>query len=139
MATKTTSKKSVESKKPSRKARIVIIRKDYTLDADGLVVGRLATQIATLLRGKNKPTFLPHLDHGDSVYVKNASKLKFTGNKLDQKVYYHYSGHPGGLKIKSAKDVFAKDPGDVLHRAVWNMLPKNKLRSQMIKRLKISN
>ena len=134
MATKTTPKVKV-AKKPTAGFN----RKNHTIDADGMIVGRVATQIVQILRGKNKPSFQPHLDHGDFVLVKNAAKLKFSGNKLEQKKYYHYSGYPGGLKAKLAKDVFAKNPGDVLRRAVWNMLPKNKLRSEMIKRLKISN
>lgn len=132
MDKKTTTKKKV-SKKP------VIDRQTHKIDATDKVLGRLASNIAIILRGKNKATFLPHVDGGDNVMVSNASKLKITGNKLDQKIYYHYSGYQGGLKEKKMGDVFEKNPGEVLKRAVWNMLPKNKLRTNMIKRLKITN
>ena len=114
---------------------IKIDRKIHKLDAAGLSVGRLATQIATLLRGKHKPEYLPHIDAGDTVYVINAAKLKFTGKKLDQKQYHHFSGYIGGLKSKSMAEVFAKNPGDVLKRAVRDMLPPTKLRPGMLKRL----
>lgn len=114
-------------------------RQTQQIDATDKILGRLACEIALLLRGKNKATFQPHLDRGDVVAVKNAGKIKLTGKKLQQKFYYHYSGYPGGLKAKKAGDLFAKNPAEVLKKAVWNMLPKNKLRSQMIKRLKITN
>jgi len=115
-----------------------IERKNHQLDATDLSLGRLATKIANLLRGKNEASFDPSKDTGAYVEVINASKIKFTGKKLDQKVYYHHTNHPGGLRITKAKDVFNADPAEVLKRAVWGMLPKNKLRSQMIKRLKIA-
>lgn len=108
----------------------------HKLDATDKPLGRLATEIAVLLRGKNKPTFQPHLDEGDFVEVSNCSKIKFTGRKLDQKEYIWHSGHPGGLKRKKMRDVFAADPGEVLKIAVNGMLPKNKLRDPMLKRLK---
>lgn len=126
-------KKTRDTKKPT------IIRETHKLDATGQSVGRLATQIVILLRGKNKASFQPHIDGGDNIIITNASKVKFTGKKIDQKEYYHFSGYPGGLKTKKIKDVFAKNPGEVIKRAVWNMLPKNKLRNSMIKRLKINN
>ena len=100
-----------------------------------MAVGRLATQVVNFLRGKNKAEFQPHLDLGDIVEVSNIDKLKFTGKKLDQKQYHHYSGYRGGLKSKSLSEVFAKNPGDVLRRAVLQMLPPIKLRTAMIKRL----
>jgi len=112
-------------------------RKIHNIDATDKPLGRLATQIALILRGKDKVTFDPAKDEGDYIEVVNCGKVKFTGKKLDQKVYYHHTNHPGGLRITKAKDVFKKDPADVLKRAVWGMLPKNKLRDQMIKRLKI--
>jgi len=112
-------------------------RKNHTIDAADKVLGRLATQIALLLRGKNKPSFQPYLDEGDSVVVKNAAKIKVTGKKADQKKYYRHSGYMGGLKETPFKKIFEKDPAWVLRKAVYGMLPKNKLRDKMIKRLKI--
>lgn len=112
-----------------------IERKLHQLDATDLTVGRLATKISTLLRGKNKPEYQAYLDLGDIVEVKNISKMKFTGKKLDQKQYHHYSGYLGGLKSKKLGDVFATNPGDVLYRAVREMLPDTKLRVDMLKRL----
>ncbi len=111
-------------------------RKVHTIDASGKVLGRLATQVALLLRGKNKPTFSPHLDEGDEVVIKNVDKMKFTGKKLGQKVYKHHTGYVGHLKIISMSDAYKKNPQQVFKRAVYNMLPKNKLRSKMMKRLK---
>ena len=92
--------------------------------------------MATLI-GKVKPEYIPNIDQGDYVVIKNISQLKFTGEKLDQKKYYHYSGYPGGLKTKKMGDVFKKDPKDVFKRAIFNMLPKNKLRNERMKRIKI--
>ncbi len=112
-----------------------IVRKLHQLDATDLTVGRFATKIATILRGKNKPEYQAHLDMGDIVEVKNISKMKFTGKKLDQKLYHHYSGYLGGLKSKKMSVVFSNDPGDVLYRAVREMLPPTKLRDAMLKRL----
>ena len=105
-------------------------RKKHVIDAAGRPLGRLATEVAMILRGKNKPTFDPAKDEGDFVEVINASKIKFTGKKLDQKEYIWHTTHPGGLKTKKVKDVFATKPEEVLKRAVWGMLPKNKLRSK---------
>jgi len=115
---------------------VKIERKIHNFDATGKVAGRLATQMAQILMGKNKPDYKDYLDMGDIVVVENVGKMKFTGKKLEQKVYYHHSGYPGGLKVKKVKEVFAKNPEDVLKKAVWNMLPKNKLRTPRIKRLK---
>ena len=114
-------------------------RKTHTIDASDKVLGRLATEITRLLSGKNKASYVPYLDLGDAVIVENAGKIKITGKKLEQKKYYHYSGYPGGLKTKKMGEVFAKNPAEVLYRAVYNMLPKNKLRKRMFKRLKIKN
>ncbi|MFA5047556.1 MAG: 50S ribosomal protein L13 [Patescibacteria group bacterium] len=114
-----------------------IDRKTHSIDATDLVLGRLATKIAIILRGKNKATFRPNVDGGDIVEVTNCSKIKFTGKKLEQKEYIWHTTHPGGLKRKKVKDVFSTKPGEVLRVAVMGMLPKNKLRDQMIKRLKI--
>ena len=112
-----------------------IERKLHQLDAAGLTVGRLASKIALILRGKNKPEYEAHLDLGDIVEVKNISQMKFSGKKLDQKQYHHFSGYLGGLKSKKMSEVYAKNPGDVLYRAVRDMLPPTKLRIAMLKRL----
>ncbi len=114
-----------------------ITRDNQTIDATGEAVGRIATQVAMMLRGKNKPTFTPHIDGGDFVTVTNASKVKFTGKKLAQKDYFHHTLYPGGLKRTPMAKVFKEDPADVIKRAVYGMLPKNKLRNEMMKRLTI--
>ena len=111
-------------------------RKTHTIDATDRVLGRLAVEIAILLRGKNRPDFAPNKDAGDIVSVKNVGKLKFTGKKMEQKIYYHHSGFLGGLKEKPLRKLFEENPSEVLRVAVFGMLPKNKLRSIMIKRLK---
>lgn len=111
-------------------------RNTHTIDATSQPLGRLAARIAVLLRGKNKPFFAPNKDVGDFVRVKNVVKIKFTGKKFEQKVYFRYSGYPGGLKKRQLKELFQRDPALVLRRAVYGMLPKNKLRAQQIKRLK---
>ena len=112
--------------------------KTYTIDATNKILGRLATEIAILLRGKNKTDFAPNRDMGDFVVVKNVNKIKVTGKKFEKKIYYHHSGYLGGLKETPFKKLFEKDPGEVLKRAVFGMLPKNKLRAKQIKRLKIN-
>jgi len=112
-----------------------IQRKLHQLDATGQAVGRLATQVANLLRGKNKPEYQAHLDLGDIVEVFNITKLKFTGKKILQKEYHHFSGYLGGLKTKKMAEVYAKNPGEVLQRAVREMLPDTRLRTGMLKRL----
>jgi len=110
-------------------------QKWYVVDAEGEVVGRLATRIATVLRGKNKPDFTPHFDNGDYVIVLNAGKIRFTGTKLDDKEYQRYSGYPGGLKRRTAREMLEKRPEMVLENAVRGMLPKTKLGRAMIKKL----
>lgn len=111
-------------------------RETHTIDATGKVLGRLATQIAVILRGKDKVDFEPYKDIGDFVVVKNVEKLKFTGKKLEQKKYYHHSGYIGHLKETPLKTLLEQNPPEVLRKAVLGMLPKNKLRAEMIKRLK---
>lgn len=111
-------------------------RKTHTIDAKDKVLGRLAVEIAVLLRGKNKPEFAPNKDTGDFVVVKNINRFKLTGKKFEQKVYYHHTGFPGGLKKVPLKKIFDKDPAQILQKAVFGMLPKNKLRAKQIKRLK---
>ncbi len=116
----------------------IIVRKRHEIDATGKPVGRLATQIATLLRGKNKPTFVPNQDEGDYVLVKNAESMVFTGNKMEDKEYHRFTGYPGGLITTKAKDLWAKKgPEGVLRHAVQYMLPKNKLQKGMMKRLTV--
>lgn len=113
-------------------------RKTHTIDAAGKVLGRLATEIAILLRGKNKPDFALHKEMGDFVTIKNIDKLKVTGKKMTDKIYFRHSGWPGGLTEKPMEKVIAeKGMAEVLKKAVWGMLPKNKLRAIQIKRLKI--
>ena len=111
-------------------------RDTHTIDATDQVLGRLATEIAILLRGKHKPNFVFNQDVGDFVVIKNADKIKLTGKKMENKLYYRHSGYLGHLKKIPLKKVFEKDPGEVLKRAVYGMLPKNKLRVEQIKRLK---
>ena len=114
-----------------------IVRKWFIADAKGKILGRLATKVAIALRGKDKPTFTPHLDTGDGVIVINASKIAVSGKKLKEKTYTRYSGYPGGLKTKTLEDVLKKDPRKVVLHAVKGMLPKNTLGRNIIKRLKI--
>ncbi len=111
-------------------------RKTHAIDAKNRILGRLATEIAVFLRGKHKKDFVPYKDMGDIVMVKNIEKLKFTGKKMDQKKYYRHSGYLGSLKEITLKDLFKKNPPEVLKKAVYGMLPKNKLRPKQIKRLK---
>ncbi len=112
-----------------------IDRQIHTIDASDQSVGRIATQIATWLRGKHKPEYLPYIDLGDVVYVDNIKKLKFTGKKLDQKNYYRVTGYIGGLKTKKMSELFQDKPAEVLRAAVKQMLPATKLRPGMMKRL----
>jgi large subunit ribosomal protein L13 len=114
-------------------------RATIEIDAEGQAIGRIATQAAYALQGKNHATYVPHIDSGDFVIIKNAGKLKITGKKLEQKTYYHYSGYPGGIKSKLLGTVMAKDPGDAIARAVSRMLPKNRLRTPRLKRLTVHN
>ncbi len=110
-------------------------RKWYVIDAENQVVGRLCTQIAAILMGKNKPSFTPHDDTGDYVIVINAEKVRFTGKKMAQKEYKNYSLHPGGLKLTTAEEMLEKHPIRIIERGVKGMLPKTKLGRQMYKKL----
>lgn len=114
-----------------------IKREWFVIDATGMTLGRLATQIATVLKGKHKPIYSPHLDTGDFVVVVNAHKVRVTGRKMDQKIYYRHSGYPGGLKEISLRDQLDRHPDRVIRFAVRGMLPKNRLGRQMIKKLKV--
>lgn len=115
-----------------------IDRQSHTLDATDVSLGRLASRIAMLLRGKNKPNFTPHLDQGDSVVVENIDHIKITGDKMNNKIYYSHSTYPGGLKTTKLKDYIAKHGlAKVLTKAVYGMLPNNRLRDGMMKRLTI--
>ena len=112
-----------------------IDRKWYVVDAEGMTLGRLASEVAKILRGKNKPIFTPHMDTGDYVIVVNAEKVKVTGKKLDQKIYYHHSGYVGGLKETTLKEKLARKPEQVIELAVKGMLPKGPLGRQMYRKL----
>ncbi len=114
-----------------------IKREWYLVDAEGKTLGRLASEIAKILRGKHKPIYTPHLDCGDYVIVINADKIKVTGRKLDQKIYYRHSGYLGGLKSIKLRDQLQKHPERVLEAAVRGMLPKNRLGRKMFKKLKV--
>ena len=114
-----------------------MIQKTHTIDATGKVLGRLAAEIAVLLRGKHRPDFAPYKDMGDIVIVKNVAKLKISGKKMEQKKYFRHSGYLGSSKQVPLKTLFKEDPGEVFKKAVFGMLPKNKLRAEMIKRLKL--
>jgi large subunit ribosomal protein L13 len=109
----------------------------YLVNADGKVLGRLATELAKILRGKNKPTYTPHVDTGDFVIVVNAGKVTLTGKKMKDKIYYHHTGYPGGIKEMNAEKLLAKKPTEMIRMAVRGMLPKNSLGRQMLRKLKI--
>ena len=110
-------------------------RQYHLFDAQGKVLGRLATEIAKTLSGRNKVDYVPHIDGGDFVIVINAGKIRVTGNKLEGKIYHKYSGYPGGISSISLKDLLVKDSAKVIQNAVYGMLPKNKLRDKMMLRL----
>ncbi len=112
-------------------------RKWYVIDAKDAILGRLAVRVATQLRGKSKPVFTPNTDTGDFVIVINAEKVRLTGNKMKDKVYYHHSGYVGGIKAQTAKELLEKHPERMIEKAVWGMLPKNTLGRKMIKKLKV--
>ena len=116
-------------------ANNTIERKWYVIDAEGVALGRLATKVATVLKGKHKATFTPHIDCGDFVIVVNADKVKLTGNKLMDKKYYNHSGYPGGLRERNAKTMIEKYPEEMVERAVKGMLPKGRLGRAMAKKL----
>src|SRR5271155_1508599 len=121
-----------------REAEELIVGKNwFVLDANGQVLGRLATRIARIMMGKDKPTYTPFLDSGDHVIVINAERVKLTGNKIDQKIYRHHSGYPGGLKEIPIRRVLERRPADVIREAVLGMLPKNKLRAKRAKKLRV--
>ncbi|HEY8525971.1 MAG TPA: 50S ribosomal protein L13 [Acidimicrobiales bacterium] len=109
----------------------------HVIDAEGLVLGRLATEVASLLRGKHKPTFAPHLDTGDHVIVVNADKVVLTANKGERKTVYRHSGYPGGLRSRTFGDLLARKPEEAVRRTVRGMLPKNRLGRQMLGKLKV--
>jgi len=124
--------------KITQSAREQDVQRDwYVVDAQGQTLGRLATQIATILRGKNKPSYTPHVDCGDYVVVVNAEKIHVTGQKMSQKKYYRHSGYPGGLKEVTLSDQLDKFPNRVVESAVRGMLPHNRLGRQMFKKLKV--
>jgi large subunit ribosomal protein L13 len=114
-----------------------IDHKWYLVNAEGKVLGRLSTGLAKILKGKNKPTYTPHVDTGDFVVVVNAGKVTLTGKKLTDKIYYHHTGYPGGIKEMSAEKLLAKKPTEMIRMAVRGMLPKNSLGRQMLRKLKI--
>jgi len=109
----------------------------YLVNAEGKVLGRLAAELVKILKGKNKPTYTPHLDTGDFVIVVNAEKVALTGKKMKDKIYYHHTGYPGGIKETNAEKLLAKKPTEMIRIAVKGMLPKNSLGRQMIRKLKI--
>jgi large subunit ribosomal protein L13 len=121
-----------------REAEALTVGKDwFVIDANGQVLGRLATRVARMLIGKDKPTYTPFLDCGDHIVVINAERVKLTGNKMDQKVYRHHSGWPGGLKEVSIRSLMQRRPEEVIREAVLGMLPKNKLRARRAKKLRV--
>lgn len=126
---KTLSYKTKSAKKET------VQRNWYIVDGEGEIVGRIASRIADVLRGKHKPSFTPHVDTGDYVIIVNADKVRFTGDKWDQKEYQRYSGYPGGQKSRTAKELLAKKPTAVIEKAIIGMLPKNRLGRQVIKKL----
>lgn len=112
-------------------------RKWYLVDAQDKVLGKLATKVATYLRGKNKPVFTPNVDTGDFIVVINAEKIRLTGKKLDDKIYYHHTGFIGGIKAATARERLSAQPEEVIKDAIWGMLPKNRLGRAMLKKLKV--
>jgi len=109
----------------------------YVVDAEGKTLGRLATQLADILRGKRKPTYTPHVDTGDFVVVVNAEKIRVTGNKLADKTYYRHSGYPGGIKSRTLAEMLERRPEEVIRKAVKGMLPRNRLARQQLTKLKV--
>lgn len=112
-------------------------RQWYLINAEGRVLGRLSVELVKILKGKNKPSYTPHLDTGDFVVVVNAEKITLTGKKMKDKIYYHHTGHPGGIKETTAEKLLAKKPTEMIRIAVKGMLPKNSLGRQMLRKLKI--
>lgn len=109
----------------------------YLVNAEGKVLGRMATELVKILKGKNKPTYTPHLDTGDFVIVVNAGKVTLTGKKMKDKIYYHHTGYPGGIKEITAEKLLMKKPTEMIRMAVKGMLPKNSLGRQMLRKLKV--
>ncbi|MCH7676618.1 50S ribosomal protein L13 [candidate division KSB1 bacterium] len=114
-----------------------INQKWLVVDADGQILGRLASEVASILRGKNKPIFTPHMDVGDHVIIINAGKIRVTGKKAKTKKYYRHTGYPGGLRSDSYSDLIKSNPAKILEKAIWGMLPHNKLGKKIYKKLKI--
>jgi large subunit ribosomal protein L13 len=114
-----------------------VTRQWWVIDASGKTVGRLASQVAVLLRGKHKPSFTPHVDCGDFVIITNAGKIQLKGKRIEQKEYFHYTGYPGGVRFEKFKDVMKNKPEFVLEHAIRGMIPKNKLGRKIIKKLKL--
>lgn len=112
-------------------------RRWFVVDASEYVLGRLASRVAVILRGKHKPTYTPHVDHGDHVVVINAANVQLTGKKLEKKTYFRYTGYMGGGRLKTLQNMMAKEPDEVIRMAVKGMLPKTRLGRQMIKKLKV--
>lgn len=112
-------------------------RRWFLVDAEGQTLGRMASEVACLLRGKWNPLYVPYLDTGDHVVIVNAAKVHFTGRKLQQKTYFHHTKHPGGVKIEKLSHRMVKDPEEVVREAVWGMLPKGPLGRQMLRKLKV--
>jgi len=110
-------------------------RTTHKIDASEKIAGRLASEIAVLLQGKNKASYQPNVDCGDIVEVTNVDKIRFSGKKIDTKIYYRTTEYPGGIRTKQLKDLIKDDPAEVLRKTIYNMLPKNKLRANMLKRL----
>ena len=114
-----------------------INQKWLIVDADGQILGRFASEVASILRGKNKPIFTPHMDVGDHVIIINAGKIRVTGKKAKTKKYYRHTGYPGGLRSDSYSDLIKSNPAKILEKAIWGMLPHNKLGKKIYKKLKI--
>ncbi len=114
-----------------------IERRWYVIDADGLVLGRLCTEAARVLRGKHKPTFAPHLDSGDHVIIVNAAKVVLTADKAERKLVHRHTGYPGGIRTRTYAELLAKRPQEAVRRSVRGMLPKNRLGRQMLRKLKV--
>ena len=114
-----------------------IKRNWYVIDAKEQILGRLASKVASILRGKHKPSFTPHLDMGDHVVIINADQIKISGKKAEQKTYIHHTGYPGGLKSERYNKIFKENPEKIIRRTVWGMLPHNRLGRKIIKKLKV--
>ncbi len=122
----------------TKSATPATITKEWlVVDASDMVIGRLSTRVAKLLRGKHKPNYTPHMDCGDNVIILNAEKVKLTGNKWSDRVFFYYSGYPGGQREVTPAQLFAKDPARLVERAVKGMLPKNRLGSQLFRNLHV--